>query len=71
MIANTFNKFFTTIADEIADLINPIPMNNLPDDIEENIPDSQTRFNISHVPLSEGEILDCIKELEDKKKLLT
>jgi hypothetical protein len=68
-IANTFNKFFTTIADEIANLINPVPdcdidlpTNNLAGD-----PNIVPRFNLTEIPLSEGEVLECIASLEDKK----
>jgi hypothetical protein len=73
LIANTFNNFFTTIADEIANLINPVPSpnsnltdgpgagNNLPD----SAVDAPNLFNMSDVPLTDDEIISSIDSLED------
>jgi hypothetical protein len=76
LIANTFNNFFTTIADEIANLINPVPSpnSNLTDGpgAGDNLPDSAVDppnlFNMSDVPLTDDEIISSIDSLEDKKK---
>ncbi len=59
---------FTTIADEIASLINPTL--TATDDVSSN-PDTHTnnvKFNMSKVPVTSEEIINCISQLEDKKK---
>jgi hypothetical protein len=73
LIAETFNKFFTTIADEIATLINP----TLPDDANStqathtadphSDTNTNTRFNMSDTPVTSDEIITCFNLLEDKK----
>jgi hypothetical protein len=67
LIANICNKFFTTIADDIADLINPVPDTYQPHLNTPDSPNNLPKFDMSDTPILEGEILDCIKSLEDKK----
>jgi hypothetical protein len=72
-MANIFNKFFTTIADEIAVLINPtFPQDSsttTSDNNADRIDDDITTLKMSDIPVSGDEILKCIDELEDKKTL--
>lgn len=62
VIANSFNKYFTTIAEEIATKINPT---------ETPFSGPQTQpvnlFNMSNVPISSDEILSILKQLDPKK----
>jgi hypothetical protein len=72
-MAETFNKFFTTIAEEIASLINPTlpetnddnPMQSTHTDNPNN--DNDIRFNTSDFPVTSDEIITCFNLLEDKK----
>ncbi len=67
-IANIFYKFFTTIADEIASLINPT---NTPDTSNDratdDLNDDMTVFKMSDTPVTDDEILRCFEQLVDKK----
>jgi hypothetical protein len=71
LIANTFNQYFTTIADDIAKQINPTktqidePMNDRYNEFVTNT--GRHCFNLSDRPATNEEILSCIAELEDKK----
>jgi hypothetical protein len=73
IMAETFNRFFTTIADEIASLINPtMTPNNDTDDrtytqTEDTIDNNDIKFNMSGIPVTSDEIITCINQLEDKK----
>jgi hypothetical protein len=62
-IANTFNRSFTTIADDIAKLINPTSNTNLNnkvavDNIDNYVADDGSKlfFNLIDIPLFECEI---------------
>jgi hypothetical protein len=58
---------FTTIADEIASLINPTL--TATDDVSGN-PDTHTnnvKFNMSEVPVTSEGIINCISQLKTKK----
>jgi hypothetical protein len=72
LIANAFNEFFTTIADKIANLINPILSSHLPGEdsptpnVENEIPHL---FNMSEIPITIEEITTCINSLEGKKNI--
>jgi len=59
-IANTFNSYFTTIAENNA--IHPVtdPEPQLP-------PPSPFTFDINSTPVTDAEILECVKSLENKK----
>jgi hypothetical protein len=72
LIANTFNEFFTTIADEIASLINPVQNHTTvtTPESEDDPPDENdipNLFNMSDIPLTDGEIIASINNIEDKK----
>ncbi len=72
LIANAFNHYFTTIADEIAKQINPTTLNGEP--IDDSYDDFVTNtgrhcFNLADKPATDDEILMCIRKLEDKKTL--
>ena len=64
-IANSFNEFFTNIALKIAEQIHPSAQ--VPEDIIQNLNPDSPSFNMSEVPVSDAEILEAIKKLEDKK----
>jgi hypothetical protein len=69
-IANAFNHYFTTIADEIAKQINPTMSNGEPvDDSYDDFVTNTGRhcFNLADKPATDDEILMCIRKLEDKK----
>jgi len=59
-IANTFNTYFTTIADETASLTHPVTD---PESIQ-TLP-TQSTFDIYSTPVTEDKILNCIKKLEN------
>jgi len=61
-IANAFNLYFTTIAEQTADTIHPVtdPEPPLP-------PPPESTFEMHHSPVTDLEILSCIKKLENKK----
>jgi Notch-like protein len=72
-MANIFNKFFTTIADEIATLINPTIPQDSPtttsDNSTDRMDDDITTFRMTDIPVIGDKILRCIDKLEDKKTL--
>ncbi len=70
-IANTFNRSFTTIADDIAKLINPTSNTNLNnkvavDNIDNYVADDGSKlfFNLIDIPLFECEIWTSFNNLE-------
>jgi hypothetical protein len=75
IIANNFNTFFTTIADEIAGLINPARNFNSNSDnvtepncnVADDDPEFPNPFNLTNIQLTDGEIISSIESIEDKK----
>ena len=65
-IANHFNNYFTNIANKIAEEIHPFPLPPTPAPIHDPDPDLP-KFDFSSQPISEDEISNCIKSLEDKR----
>jgi hypothetical protein len=64
-IANSFNSYFTNIASEIANDIHPSDSPPLPPSHPAH-PDIPI-FNMADSPVTEDEILSCIKLLQDKR----
>jgi hypothetical protein len=62
IIANSFNKYFTTIAAEIATKINPADSPFNPP-----APPPQYKFNMSAEPVTSNEITETLKQLAPKK----
>ncbi len=62
-------SFFTTIADEIASLIIPVisKEGDTDDNTQATINNNPVKFNMSDSFVTSQEILDTIKNLEDKK----
>ena len=64
LIANHFNIYFTTVAKNIADKINPAPCN-----FNHNAPLSHPPFNMSSFSVQQGELCEAINKLQDKNSL--
>jgi Reverse transcriptase (RNA-dependent DNA polymerase) len=62
-IAEQFNIYFTSVASELADSINPT------DDIIDDTPCTISRFNMSSLPILETELMEALGNLQDKKTL--
>jgi Reverse transcriptase (RNA-dependent DNA polymerase) len=66
VIANQFNNFFTNVASDIASKIHPTSPpshNNLTPVIDADAP----KFDLSSNPITDEEIISCIRSLEDKR----
>jgi hypothetical protein len=61
-IANTFNTFFTTIAENTASLIHPVS-----DPDPDLVPPTNSSFDLHSSPVTDDEILSCINKLENKR----
>ena len=65
-IANHFNQYFTTIASNIASNIHPASeLPNQPANLTN--PANLPKFDFFSQPLTDDEIISCIKKLEDKR----
>jgi len=65
LVADTFNLFFTSIAEKISSNINPVPAEP---EVEFRVRE-EDRFSMSSFPVSQAELVGALNQLQDKKSL--